>query len=431
MDSPGSQSPRPGASEFAFQLLLAGGLIGVLYGLEITRPVIYTRVVTEDNWGENATFLALVAAAALFAFLAWRTAQTARPLERLAWLGVGLGSGVLAGEEMSWGQRILGIPTPEALRKINLQQEMTLHNIDGISQLDLHAILVALLLGWAAVSWLSPKSIRERLKGFGLPLAPLHLAPLLLLVPWMLVMLPFAQSGEVAELLLGAFLAVWALDQVLRRGPFPQTSALGRATATGLIVVGIASAATVMSSFYPDQGMRHRLNLMALRDLPKMRLYSQADQVIAHIYAHPDRFMNSDTRLEHGKLLLSLDRTDEARQALTPILEETLPADADPRVQVDLHRQRGTVFALLGETALAQPEIQRAIGLDESLMANAAHPDERASHLLSISRSLAALDRDEEALARVREASRGVESASLLRELRKWQETLETRLARP
>ncbi len=33
-------------------------------------------------------------------------------------------------EEISWGQRILGIETPEALRMRNKQQEINLHNLD-------------------------------------------------------------------------------------------------------------------------------------------------------------------------------------------------------------------------------------------------------------------------------------------------------------
>ncbi len=37
----------------------------------------------------------------------------------------------VAGEEISWGQRILKIQTPETLKQINLQNEVNLHNIAG------------------------------------------------------------------------------------------------------------------------------------------------------------------------------------------------------------------------------------------------------------------------------------------------------------
>jgi len=38
----------------------------------------------------------------------------------------------VAGEEISWGQRIFHIATPEVLYDINLQHEITIHNIKGI-----------------------------------------------------------------------------------------------------------------------------------------------------------------------------------------------------------------------------------------------------------------------------------------------------------
>ena len=49
---------------------------------------------------------------------------------------------VLAGEEISWGQRILGIATPESLKAVNVQEEFNFHNIDGIHQ---HVRLVGVL----------------------------------------------------------------------------------------------------------------------------------------------------------------------------------------------------------------------------------------------------------------------------------------------
>ena len=40
---------------------------------------------------------------------------------------------VCAGEEITWGQRIFGIKSPEILKAINVQNETTLHNIGSIS----------------------------------------------------------------------------------------------------------------------------------------------------------------------------------------------------------------------------------------------------------------------------------------------------------
>lgn len=35
------------------------------------------------------------------------------------------------GEEISWGQRIFGVQTPEPLREINEQSELNIHNLSG------------------------------------------------------------------------------------------------------------------------------------------------------------------------------------------------------------------------------------------------------------------------------------------------------------
>jgi hypothetical protein len=37
---------------------------------------------------------------------------------------------VAAGEEISWGQRIFNIETPESIKQVNVQEELTIHNLD-------------------------------------------------------------------------------------------------------------------------------------------------------------------------------------------------------------------------------------------------------------------------------------------------------------
>ncbi|MGB6015575.1 MAG: hypothetical protein WBG32_12660, partial [Nodosilinea sp.] len=41
---------------------------------------------------------------------------------------------LVGGEEISWGQRLFNIATPEALGTVNVQGEFNMHNIDGIHQ---------------------------------------------------------------------------------------------------------------------------------------------------------------------------------------------------------------------------------------------------------------------------------------------------------
>lgn len=55
---------------------------------------------------------------------------------------------IISMEEISWGQRIFGFGTPEALQERNVQGELTLHNIDSFHKKYLHnAYILAGLIG--------------------------------------------------------------------------------------------------------------------------------------------------------------------------------------------------------------------------------------------------------------------------------------------
>jgi hypothetical protein len=64
--------------------------------------------------------------------LAQRTENRARYtwIKRLSLLALALLLFAFAGEEISWGQRLLGLETPESLRSTNVQNETNLHNLD-------------------------------------------------------------------------------------------------------------------------------------------------------------------------------------------------------------------------------------------------------------------------------------------------------------
>lgn len=61
----------------------------------------------------------------------------------------------IAGEEISWGQRIFNIQTPTELSKINLQNETTLHNINTVQWIvEISYALIGILGG---ILWLLPQ----------------------------------------------------------------------------------------------------------------------------------------------------------------------------------------------------------------------------------------------------------------------------------
>jgi hypothetical protein len=77
-----------------------------------------------------------------------------------------LGSLVLAGEEISWAQRVFGVVTPGELAGVNRQAELNVHNIDaGIPSEDLFKLFaLAMGLGGTALAWLArrPRGVLHR-----------------------------------------------------------------------------------------------------------------------------------------------------------------------------------------------------------------------------------------------------------------------------
>lgn len=90
--------------------------------------------VREDRFFETVGMLALLASAILFfyGFFLWRKLRSRMEvsvIKLLAYLGLGFLFVFGAGEEASWGQRYIGIDTPQELMDTNVQGELNLHNL--------------------------------------------------------------------------------------------------------------------------------------------------------------------------------------------------------------------------------------------------------------------------------------------------------------
>lgn len=87
------------------------------------------KLTREDGPVEWATVLALLALAALLVQRLTRLSGRC-PLEvKIPGYALAVLSLLAVGEEISWGQRLFGFQTSEAMKKINYQHETNLHNI--------------------------------------------------------------------------------------------------------------------------------------------------------------------------------------------------------------------------------------------------------------------------------------------------------------
>ncbi len=157
--------------------LLPLGVLTACIALKLAlapEHVAYTALVGEDGPVEYATSVAYLAAGGVAVIVARGLLRRGERVPALLWAGLALAL-VLAGfEEISWGQRLFGVQTPELLAS-NTQHEMNLHNLPW-AQRCLHAayIVIGLFggLAWALVPRRAPARLRELANWF-LPAAAL------------------------------------------------------------------------------------------------------------------------------------------------------------------------------------------------------------------------------------------------------------------
>jgi hypothetical protein len=119
--------------------------LGVLLVLRLTGSELIHVVADEDGLLEWAQFAFAVGIALLSFLIARLRRRSGHPWQAVLFIVIGLGFIFVAGEEISWGQRLLGFETPEDLRNVNVQGETTLHNIGDSLKLFNLALLAASL----------------------------------------------------------------------------------------------------------------------------------------------------------------------------------------------------------------------------------------------------------------------------------------------
>lgn len=136
-----------------FWLPLIGAVL--VAGSRINRQL-FTFLTMEDGPIEWPQFLSFFGAALAGFGIAVKRFRAGHPWQALMFLAFGLGAFVIAGEEISWGQRIFGWQTPEELAAINHQGETTMHNIRSVQ--DALGIGLTIASGLAMLMpWLSKK----------------------------------------------------------------------------------------------------------------------------------------------------------------------------------------------------------------------------------------------------------------------------------
>lgn len=110
-------------------------LIVAAYTPVFMKEEILDAFVREDKIYESLSAIYLFMACIMFSIAFYRSPiklnfRDPAWLKRLSFLGFALLFFFGAGEEISWGQRILGIETPNLIKGVNVQREITIHNLN-------------------------------------------------------------------------------------------------------------------------------------------------------------------------------------------------------------------------------------------------------------------------------------------------------------
>jgi hypothetical protein len=164
-------------------------VISLSFALTLLPRETFDTLLHEDGFVESVGAIGMLCAAVFFAtgFLRSRRAARADGTRRLlpwAYLGLAVLFFFAAGEEISWGQRIFGWGTPEALELANGQDETNLHNLgplqEGSPWLRTNALFAYFWLSFAVavpVAVFLSDRVRRRLDGL-IPILPVLMAPL-------------------------------------------------------------------------------------------------------------------------------------------------------------------------------------------------------------------------------------------------------------
>lgn len=185
----------------AFNLLVVAVVI-YAFVLEAYFPDLFFLSGQEDEYIEWTTFWSFLFASLIsFRFVFSERRRGARAV----WFLLGLSAFCLlvAMEEISWGQRIIGYQPPEYFLQNNFQQELNLHNVVDSSYrkfalqfiICLYGIVLP-LLGW----WDKTSKLLERI---GVVAPSIELLPAFFVTFGLYCWYPWSNSGEWVELLLG------------------------------------------------------------------------------------------------------------------------------------------------------------------------------------------------------------------------------------
>lgn len=181
-------------------------LVAAFIASGMSGAVFFEYFGAEDSLIENATAVLLVCAGFVLGTRVWHVRKSLSRTALVLGLIYGLAYLWAGGEEISWGQRILGFESPDYFLQNNDQQEFTFHNlVIGDVKLDeflfgpvlsviILSYLILLPILWTKADW-----VKRVTSAMVIPVPRAHHAVFALLVTLIIPLLDQSRRWEVYE----------------------------------------------------------------------------------------------------------------------------------------------------------------------------------------------------------------------------------------
>ena len=344
--------------------VICTALAGAIFLFFYRFPVLYIHLIAEDSWGEYATITCF-----FIAFLMTAYALVKRPeLRRAGFVLIGLFLLFCAMEEMSWGQRIFRIDSPETFKLYNNQKELNLHNLIFIQYTKL-IFQYCVLLWVAIIPVLHSRLARFRkLSDFiGIPIVPARLSPFFYLALLFAFVHATPKSDEINELFFSMGFLIYSVDLASpvdgTRGDYPK-----RGLRTGAALALAFCLAALFAWMWPwDEDLKERLNRFTTIIYPRAGMYAQAEELFEYQMKNP-HLLRNDTLLNYGFFLAQRGRCEERIRILYTALEEKDRQIAEKPHDPELYGIRGRIREQLSQKSQARADFQKQIGEIERLL---------------------------------------------------------------
>jgi hypothetical protein len=201
-----------------FVILIITTVLGVYWGF--TNPEFFANhYMMEDGLIEYATVVVLLMGCLVVGYRWWKHGN-ARPLKLtlISFVIIGFFFFV-AGEELSWGQRIFGLETTDYFKENNDQEELNLHNL-VVGEVKINKLLFGVILTTAILIYLvvvpllyqKVRRIRRLLDIWYVPIPRIRHSVAYLLLLLIISLIPAAKKWELLEFgsVLIFFMILWS-----------------------------------------------------------------------------------------------------------------------------------------------------------------------------------------------------------------------------